>query len=308
MRGALSLKPSYYDALKRLTLELSGVNLGADHAFLVETRLAGLAGREGYPTLNAMIEELFSTGQTRLAVQVVSTLVERDTHFNRDPESFDRLTDHVIPSLHQARKGGRIRILSFGCSSGQEPYGIAMKINKNRAQFEDIKIDIVGVDYPSQALERAKAGRYTHFEVQRGLPVRDLIESFDRDGEDWVVKKSLRQQVEFKDVHLLSNLDTLGTFHAVLFRGNLPRLSPPAQVRVLRGLSHMVTPFGFLLLGSGESLADMNYGFDKVRGQAGLFRRREVLPEEPPEDPNIKKPSDRTTFERTKRKHRAMGG
>ncbi|WP_409433183.1 CheR family methyltransferase [Litorimonas sp. RW-G-Af-16] len=303
MRGALTLKPSYYEALKRLTLELAGVNLGADHAFLVETRLAGLAQSEGYASLDVMIEELFNSGQTRLAVQVVSSLVERDMHFFRDPKSFDHLTETVLPKLYAARGGvGRIRVLSFACSSGQEAYGVAMRTAELKSELPNLKLDILGVDYPSQALDRARAGRYTHFEVQRGLPIQDLIMHFDRDREDWVIKKELREKVEFKEMHLLSNLDSLGKFHVVMFRGALTHYSAPAQVRVLRGLANLVQEFGYLVLGTNETLNHINYGFDKIHGKTGLFRKREDIIEEPEPDPNIKVPTDRKTFERAKRR------
>ena len=179
MRGALTLKASYYEALKRLTLELAGVNLGANHAFLVETRLARLAREEGYASLEAMIDELFNTGKTRLAVQIVSALTERDTHFFKDQQAFDRLRDHVLPDLYHKRGGGRLRLLSFGCASGQEAYGMAMTVAKMGNELDGAKIDILGVDYPSQALERARTGRYTHFEVQRGLPITDFVEFFE---------------------------------------------------------------------------------------------------------------------------------
>ena len=111
------------------------------------------------------------------------------------------------------------------------------------------------MDYPSQALERAKAGRYTHFEVQRGLPIRDLITYFEPDKEDWVIKESLRQSVSFEETHLLSKLDALGKFEVVMFRNALPHYSSPAQVRVLRGLAALVKPHGCLLLGAGETLS-----------------------------------------------------
>jgi len=308
MRNALTLNSSYYEALKRLTLELAGVKLGADHAFLVETRLAEVARREGFDTLDAMIKELFNTGQTRLAVKVVSSLVERDTHFFRDRESFDLLENTVLPQLHRVHKGGKIRILSFGCMSGQETYGIAMTIERMKDQLKDLEIEIIGVDYPSQALDRAKAGRYTHFEVQRGLPIKDLITYFDRDKEDWIIKPALRKMVSFKDVHLLSSLDELDDFHAILFRGNLPHYSGPAQVRVLRGLSTRVKPFGYLILGSGETLEHINYGFVTIENAPSLFRKREDPPEEIIEDPNIKKPTDKKTFERAKRRKNKMTG
>ncbi len=280
MRGALTLKASYYEALKRLTLELAGVNLGANHAFLVETRLARLAREEGYASLEAMIDELFNTGKTRLAVQIVSALTERDTHFFKDQQAFDRLREHVLPDLYHKRGGGRLRLLSFGCASGQEAYGMAMTVAKMRDQLDGVKIDILGVDYPSQALERARTGRYTHFEVQRGLPITDFVEFFEPDGENWIVKDEIQNMVKFQDVHLLSKLEKLDEFHAVMFCGSLPHYSAPARIRVLRGLSGLVKAHGYLILGTGENLAQMNFGFDRVLEEPGLYRKREVILEE----------------------------
>ena len=280
MRGALTLKASYYEALKRLTLELAGVNLGANHAFLVETRLARLAREEGYASLEAMIDELFNTGKTRLAVQIVSALTERDTHFFKDQQAFDRLREHVLPDLYHKRGGGRLRLLSFGCASGQEAYGMAMTVAKMRDQLDGVKIDILGVDYPSQALERARTGRYTHFEVQRGLPITDFVEFFEPDGENWIVKDEIQNMVKFRDVHLLSKLEKLDEFHAVMFCGSLPHYSAPARIRVLRGLSGLVKAHGYLILGTGENLAQMNFGFDRVLEEPGLYKKREVILEE----------------------------
>ena len=307
MSAVLSLNPNYYEALKRLTLELAGVNLGADHAFLIETRLSGLARSEGFDTLSNMVEELFKSGQSRLAVQVVSSLLERDTHFYTDLPSFNNLADVVLPLLHPIHKGGTIKILSFGCSSGQEPYCVAMALDKAKEDYPDIKFEITGIDYPSAALDRARIGLYTHFDVQRGLPIRDLVKFFDREKEDWLIKDHIRDAVTFKETHLLSNLDDLGDFHVVLFRNALPHYSSPAQVRVLRGLATLVKPLGYLLLGSDETLNHINYGFDPLARQNGIFRKREEKVEEPIEDPTIKKPNGRKTFERTKRKLKTMG-
>ncbi len=306
MSSALTLNPTYYEALKRLTLELAGVNLGSDHAFLIETRLSTLARKEGYDSLDDMVEELFNSGQNRLAVQVVSSLLERDTHFYTDRLSLDKLENVIMPDIYPLRKGGTIRIVSFGCSSGQEPYCIAMMLDKAKDKFPDVKFEILGVDYPSSALDRAKTGRYTHFDIQRGLPIRDLVTYFDREAEDWVIKKHIRDSVTFEETHLLSNLDKLGQFDIVVFRNALPHYSSPAQVRVLRGLAHLVKPLGYLLLGTDEALNYINYGFDTLAQQPNVFRKREEKIEII-EDPDIKKPSDRKTFEKSKRRVKDMG-
>jgi chemotaxis protein methyltransferase CheR len=301
MSAALSLKPSYYEALKRLTLELAGVNLGGNHEFLIETRLSALARQEGYDNLQMMIEELFASGQTRLAVHVVSALLERDTQFNDDAESLDDILGTVLPVLHRLYKGSTLRILSYGCSSGQEPYSLAMAIEKNKDLFPGLKYEITAVDYPSVAIDRARAGRYTHFDVQRGLPIADLIRFFDRAGEDWIIKDSLKDKVEFKDFHLLSNLDALGEFHLVVFRNRLAHYSAPAQIRVLRELASTVRELGFLALGRGEGVSHLNFGLDPVKGLPHMLRKREVIIEEEV-DPNIKVPNGRTTFEGAKRR------
>ncbi len=312
MRGGLTLDASYYDALKRLTLELSGVALGDNHAFLVETRLARLAREEGYPTLEAMVDELFHNGGTRLAVQIVSTLTERDTHFFKDTTAFEHLRDVVLPDLYAKRGGGRVRLLSFGCASGQEAYGMAMTLTQMEDEMPGLKVDVVGVDYPSQALERARAGLYTHFDVQRGLAARDLVAYFDpverkEGGSDWRVKPELRERVEFRDIHLLSKLDKLEDFHAVMFCGALPHYSAPARVRVLRGLSGLVREHGYLILGKGESLSQMNFGFDRVLEGPGLYQKREIIVV-PEIDPTVKVPTNKKTFDRTPRRRKKLGG
>jgi len=275
--GALSLEPSYYDALRRLTLELAGINMGANHAFLVETRLSRLAREEGYDSLDIMIDELFKSGASRLAVQVVSALTERETHFFKDKTAFQRLENIVLPDLHHKRGGGRVRLLSFGCGSGQEPYGI----------------------------DRARQGRYTHFDIQRGLPIQDLVDFFEPKDADWVVKPHIRDRVEFRDIHLLSKLDSLEEFHAVMFCGSLPHYSAPARVRVLRSLAGLVKENGFLILGEGENLNQMNFGFDRVNNLRGLYKKREVIIE-PEIDPTLKVPNGRTTFEKTSKPRKKL--
>ncbi|WP_026942461.1 CheR family methyltransferase [Hellea balneolensis] len=301
MSAVLSLNPTYYEALKRLTLELAGVNLGSDHAFLIETRLSSLSRKEGFKSLDEMVEELFKSGQSNLAVKIVSSLLERDTHFYTDRESLDKIENVILPALYPIRKGGKIQILSFGCSSGQEAYCIAMALDKAKDKFPDTTFEVIGVDYPSTALDRARAGRYTHFEAQRGLPIRDLITYFDRQAEDWVVKDHIRKMVRFEEAHLLSKLDTLGQFDIVVFRNALPHYSSPAQVRVLRGLSTLVKPLSYLLLGTHETLNHINFGFDPLPKEPHIFIRREAKVQII-EDPNIKKPSDRKTFEKAKRR------
>lgn len=263
-------------ALKRLTLELAGVNLGKDHTFLIETRLSALARKEGYENLSQMIDELFSRGQTRLAVHVVSALLERSNSFFNDRDGFTLLGDKLLPALHPLYRGSTLKILSYGCSSGQEVYSTAFLADRMAKVFPEMPIEITGVDYPSWALEQAKEGRFTHFEVQRGLPIRHLIDYFERDGEDWVVKQEIRDKVKFSDHNLLSNTEDLGKYQIVMFRGRMRQFSAPAMVRVLRSLSSLISAHGYLMLGTDEKIGKINYGFNSVPVAPGCFLK---LPE-----------------------------
>lgn len=298
MSTVLSLRPSYYEALKRLTLELVGVNLGSDHTFLVETRLATLARKEGFESLNALIDDLFSQGQSRLAIKVVSALLERDTHFNPEPSIISQIHEVVVPNLMQQFPNAPIRILSFGCSSGQEPYSIAMQLDKMRPESPTLKFDIQAVDYPSPALDRAKHGVYTHFEVQRGLPIRDLVSYFDRRGEDWVVKPYLAGMVNFKEHHLLSSLSDLGEFHLIVFRNSLTRYASSARLRVMRSLSSILHDRGYLLLGSKDTIPKMTYELCAVEGAPSLMMKIVRSAENAEEDTAtiIESPQERLTL------------
>ena len=305
MRGALTLRPSYYEALRRLTLQLAGVRMGSDHAFLVETRLANLARREGYASLDAMVEELFSSGQARLAVQVVSSLVERDTHFNHNPASLDTLFDIALRDLAQKRGGGRLDLLCHGCGSGQDAYSVAMRAlsPQGRDVLGPTELHIVGVDYPSQALERARAGRYTHFEVQRGLSARDMVTYFTPDpapnSTDWLASDALRAHVSFPDMHLMSDRMDKDRFHIILFRGALGQYTNPARIRLMRSLSLCLKPYGYLVLGSDEEVGGEAFGLEAVDGAPGLYRKPEVEVA-----PVGKQPNGRTTLDGAKKRVR----
>ncbi|HHL43107.1 MAG TPA: hypothetical protein ENJ42_05780, partial [Hellea balneolensis] len=274
---------SYYQALKRLTLELAGIRLGEDHRFLVETRLSALARREGFETLPQMIEELFSRGQTRLAIHVVSALLERTSRFFDDRESFEILGDKLLPALHPIYRGGTVKILVYGCSSGQEVYSAAIVADRLAHVFPDMDVRIHGVDYPSLALDQAKQGRFTHFEVQRGLPIRHLVEYFTRDGEDWLVNDSLRRRVDFDEHNLLSALPGDDHYQIVMFRGRQQQYSSPAAVRILREINRITASEGYLMLGTKENLEKINFGYETKSIAPGVYKKRHQNKESAPD-------------------------
>jgi len=225
-----------------------------------------------------LIADLFTDGDTRLAVHVVSALLERDLRFFDDKPGFSALSKRILPLISSDFAGETIRILCYGCATGQEAYSLAITLSDIQESFPALApqngFHITAVDYPGRGLTRAGEGRFTHFDVQRGLPARSLVKHFTRDGEDWIISDRLRSNMDFKEAHLLSTQDTFGKFHLVMMRNALSRYAPGAQMRILRFLAPVLETGGYLMLGTKENLNDLNFGLDPVRDCPGFFRRR----------------------------------
>ena len=281
MSNVLSMPAGYYDALRRLTAEVSGVLLGdTDYKFTIETRLAVLARAEGFPTLIEMVQTMFSSGDSRLAVKMVAAMMQRDSHFFKDRKGFEALSDIIMPELYKIYGSEPIKVLLIGINSGQEAYSVAIMLDKLREQMPNLNVELTAIEYASQALDCARAGRYSHFDVQRGLPIRDLLKYFNRSGEDWVVKDALRDKINFQETHLLKIPDRLGQFHAVICRGVLSRMLPKVRARFMRDISGLGYPFGYLLIGSDEDIPQTVHLWKEIEGPSYVFQRVKTQAEE----------------------------
>jgi len=255
MSAVLSMPEGYYGALKRLTAEVAGVALEDDYKFTIETRLSVLAREEGYPSLIEMVQSMFKSGDSRLAIKMVAAMLARDTHFFRDKDSLLSLSDFILPRLHRIYGARPIKVLIVGCNSGQEAYSAAILADKLKTTtLPDLKVEFTAIDYPSHALERAKTGRFTHFDVQRGLGVRDMLSYFARVGEDWVITETLRKQITFRETHLLRLPKDLGRYNVIICRDVVSRFQAKVRIGFTRKIAQHIKEQGYLLIGSGEEL------------------------------------------------------
>jgi len=255
MSAVLSMPDGYYGALKRLTAEVAGVALDDDYKFTIETRLSVLARLEGYPSLIEMVQAMFKSGDSRLAIKMVASMLARDTHFFRDKKSLLSFSDFILPRLHQIHGPRPIKVLIIGCNSGQEAYSAAILADKLKEQsLPDLTVEFTAIDYPSQALERAKIGRFTHFDVQRGLAVRDMLSYFAKVGEDWVITERLRNQITFREIHLLRLPKDLGRYNVIICRDVLSRFQAKVRIGFTRKIASHIKERGYLMIGSGEDL------------------------------------------------------
>ena len=188
----------------------SGLVLSADKGYLLESRLAPLARAEGYPSIEALISAARRDSNDRLLWAITEALATHETFFFRDNTPFDLFKQDILPILSRARGNtGVLRIWCAACSSGQEPYSLAMLLG-------GLRVEIIATDMAPRVLEKAKAGLYSQFEVQRGLAIQRLVTHFDQTGDQWRIKPNIRQMVNFQKQNLLESYASLGKFSAAM--------------------------------------------------------------------------------------------
>ena len=200
-------------------------------------------------------------------------MTTKESFFFRDQFPFDQFTSIVMPHLLEARAAKRsIRIWSAACSSGQEPYSLAMLLKERADKLAGWRVEIVATDLSNEILNKAKEGLYSRFEVQRGLPISLLVKNFAQVGDRWQIDDSLRKMVKFQQFNLLGNIGSLGRFDVVFCRNVLVDFDTPVRARVLEGMANMLAPDGFLYLGGAETVLGEPGRFQIMQGQRGIYR------------------------------------
>jgi len=209
--------------------------------------------RTGLGSFDALVARLRQPGAEPLIAQVVEALATRETWFFRDRTAFDDFTGRVVPALVASRAAERrIRIWCGAASTGQEPYSNAMCLAEMAPQLAGWQVDIVATDLASTALEKAAAGSYSGFEVQRGLPIRHLVKYFVQQDDGWRISRDIRAMVEFRPFNLLDDFTALGRFDVVFCRNVLGGFDQATRRDVLQRIARLMPPDGTLILGASE--------------------------------------------------------
>jgi chemotaxis protein methyltransferase CheR len=264
--------PQSFDYLRKLLRERSGLVLAAEKQYLAESRLLPVARRNGMNTIDELIDRLKSKSPIPLTTQVVEAMTTNETFFFRDKLPFDHFRDTIMPALVAARaREKRIRIWCTAASTGQEPYSLAMLLKGMGAAISGYRIDILATDLSSEVLEKAKAGIYTQFEVQRGLPVQLLVKYFDQIGESWQLAPELRSMVQLRPLNLLNDFSALGTFDVVFCRNVLIYFDHDSKTAVLDRIARQIADDGYLVLGAAETVIGLTEAFKPLTDKRGLY-------------------------------------
>ncbi|SDQ20593.1 protein-glutamate O-methyltransferase CheR [Quadrisphaera sp. DSM 44207] len=269
----MPLNAATFDWVRQLVHRESAIVLQPGKEYLVEARLLPVAQKMGLSGVPELVEKVRSRPDPAAMRRIVEALTTNETSWFRDGDPFTALTSTVLPSLVAARgPAERLRIWSAACSSGQEPYTIAMLL-QDALPSAATRVQITATDLSSQMVERTRAGRFSQLEVNRGLPAPMLVRHFTRAGSEWEIAPALRRMVTASQANLAAPLAVLGPFDVVYLRNVLIYFDLPTKQAILRRVAKVMRPDGWLFLGAAETTLGVDDSWERVvLGRSSAYR------------------------------------
>lgn len=255
----------------------SAIVLEPGKEYLVESRLSPVVRDAGQASIAELVQRLQSRPEPSLTTKVVQAMTTNETSWFRDQHPFDLFARHLLPSSAAARRVERsLDIWSAAASTGQEPYSLAMLVSDWLLDHPGWRARIVATDLDEDVLSRARTGRYSQLEVNRGLPVQRLVRHFTRSGTEWELADDLRRMVEFRQLNLAAPFPpTTGRYDVVFCRNVLIYFDTATKRAILERLRHALRPGGFLVLGGAETTLNIDDHFERVHiDRATCYRVR----------------------------------
>jgi chemotaxis protein methyltransferase CheR len=280
MNGAMdtaTLSPAATQVLVSLLEARTGQQTDVTRVWRIGTALKPLLRELEMPSFDALVAALVGPGAATLADRVIDALLNQETSFFRDALVIESVAT-ALEQLDAAEPNRRARVWSAGCSGGQEIYSLAMTLI-DRGNFRCASLpEMLATDVSVSTVARAKLGRFSQFEVQRGLPIRTLMRWFEPGGETWTIRPEMARAIKFRQQDLVKGAMPPGLFDIVMCRNVLLYFPQPVREQVLERLARSIRPDGLLVLGAGETVLGLSDAFDPCQRFRGLYRRRTDLP------------------------------
>ena len=270
------MAPPEYEYLRKFLKDYSGLDLSADKQYLIESRLFPLARKVGLSGISELVQKIMG-GSAAFNVQVVEAMTTNETFFFRDKVPFEHFRNLIMPQMLRSRANRKsVRIWCAAGSTGQEPYSLAMSLKEMGAALDGWRIEIVATDLSQEVLEKSRAGLYSQFEVQRGLPIQLLVKYFKQVGELWQINPDIRAMVQHRQLNLLHDFSQLGVFDLIFCRNVLIYFDQETKTNTFNRLVQAVEPDGFLVLGAAETVVGLTSAFKPLVEQRGVYQPNEV--------------------------------
>ena len=277
----MSLSQASFEFVRAALRQRSGHNLEDDKAYLVETRLLAVARRHKFKSVENLVLHLRSQTNEKLMAEVVEAMAIGETFFFRDGRPFEVLRQTVLPELIEKRSAMRcLNIWSAACSSGQEPYSIAILCRSFFPVLAGWNVRLLASDLSSAMLDRARRGVYTEMEIARGLSPELLNAYGKKQDNGWQINDDIRRAVEFRQINLNEPWPELPLMDLVLLRNVLIYFDVPTKQQILERLRRVLQPDGYLLLGGAETTHNLDDRFLPVSFDGASFfqlRRHQAM-------------------------------
>jgi chemotaxis protein methyltransferase CheR len=269
----MTLPTTSFDWVRQLVHRESAIVLQPGKEYLVEARLLPVARSLGLPDVGKLVDSVRTRPNPDATRRIVEALTTNETSWFRDGDPFTALTSTVLPSLLAARGPAEpLKIWSAACSSGQEPYTIAMLLEDALPNAAS-RVSITATDISREMVERTRAGRFSQLEVNRGLPAPMLVRHFTRAGTEWEVAPTLRRMVTASECNLAAPLPRMGPFDVVYLRNVLIYFDLSTKQAILRRVRELMRPDGWLFLGAAETTLGVDDSWERVViGRSSAYR------------------------------------
>lgn len=261
-----------YEKLSNLLEQYTGQALVANRHWRVEMALKPLMRENSISDIETLVSILAMGADNNLLRRCMEAMINNETCFFRDQANFALLTGPVLDTLREQRMHRKcLRIWLAACSTGQEAYSIAMMILENPEKWRGWDVQLLATDISKMALDQARSGRYSQFEIQRGLPVKLMMKYFTQSGEEWVANDNLRKMIKFTEHNLLSNFAHTSQCDIILCRNMLMYLGDKNRRIALDRLSDAVAPDGIMMLGAAETVIGQTERMTSSREFRGFY-------------------------------------
>lgn len=276
MSPSNALTPENFKYFIDFLQQKSGISLQEGQLYLIQNRLTPFLIEKKLSSLDCLVAEI-KKNNIRFNQSVVECLTTHESSFFRDKRPFEYFSETILPILAETKglKKQPVNIWSAACSSGQEPYSLAMLTKEFlHARPGALEARIIASDISKSILEKAKEGRYSHFEVQRGLSSNQLIKYFKKDGVDWVISDGLKNMIQFYENNLVTpTLLVSQKFDVIFCRNVLIYFNESIKNKVVNYLYENLMPNGILIIGGSEILSDPTKKFELIKEVPGVFRK-----------------------------------
>jgi chemotaxis protein methyltransferase CheR len=263
----VALSTADFNYVRDLVQRRSSIVLEPEKAYLVDARLQGLARREGFPSPEDLVSTL-RTGPTALMQKVVEAMTTNETSFFRDIHPFEALRKTILPDLIRKRSSERRLAIWCGASStGQEPYTMALILREHFPELATWTVRFLATDLSTEVLDKARKGRYSQLEINRGMPAPLLVKYFVKEGIEWVLKEDVRRMIEFAKLNLIEPWPLVPPVDLVMLRNVLIYFDIATKKQILAKIRSKLRPDGVLILGGAETTHNLDEAYERVPGE-----------------------------------------